>query len=999
MRFKGTGAEDLIKVADTLGLTPDEFNRRKHFLGLDAETCELLQDVSERLSRSHDDAVDEFYSHLGRFKETAELLERTSSLATLKKKQSRHFATMVQGRYDWDYLADRLRVGLTHQRVGIAPSYYTGAYAKYLGASLRPIWQSTDGEPDRFLAALEAVLKAAFLDLTLVLEAYFDADRMALAQSDSRLRRAKRIANFTIFDWNPESGAIAVSPEDVDALGVSPRGDGATVDQLLNQVHPGDRGVAEAALARARTERAGFQFECRRVLKNGDVRCIEVTGAVDQIDAGSNDRGVLVLRDVTEAREARDRLTASNRRFWTLMDRAGDAIIVACRRGMITECNARFLELVGRTRAQVMNSPVSAFHAEGERGEIEMLMRQVRVDGALVREGDLLGPDGSLVPVELSLTPARWSGQDQVLLIYRDLTERRRAEADKLKLSHALEHTGDSVMITDENGCIEYVNQSFERLTGYTASEALGNRPSLVQSGRHDRTFYQRLWETIRRGEAFRETFVNRRKDGTVYHEAKTITPLRDSNGRITHYIAIGRDATALVRMQDRLNRLAYQDVLTGLPNRAMFSDELTERVAALGHGREQLAVLFVDLDGFKGVNDTLGHQAGDLLLGEMAERLRRSVRDNDLVARIGGDEFAILAAIEDTVDSVHALVERIAERMREPVAIRGQATYLSASIGIAIGPVDGTDGEALLKRADAAMYTAKRRGGGYEFFTPDIDTLNTQRFELENAVRRAVDQDEFLLYYQPQVDVLTGEVRAVEALLRWQRAHQDLVSPGVFIPVLEETRLIIPLGRWVIREACAQLATWRAAGYAIPKVTVNVASIQLESPGFVDMVREALVDHGLAPSALEIEIVETSLIRETQEVAELLKTLSAIGVGIALDDFGTGFSALDYLRLFPISTLKLDRAFVQGCTADESGRRLAEAVIAMMQKLDVNIIAEGVETRDQLDLLHAQGCYTIQGFLICPPVDPMGIHRFLDRKAAQIVPKEGATGAAPMDR
>ena len=502
----------------------------------------------------------------------------------------------------------------------------------------------------------------------------------------------------------------------------------------------------------------------------------------------------------------------------------------------------------------------------------------------------------------------------------------------------------------------------------------------MVQSGHHDKAFYRRLWTTILRGEPFRDTFVNRRKDGSLYHEEKTIAPLRDAAGRITHFIATGRDMSALVQMQDRLNRLAYEDVLTGLPNRAMFTEQLSRKVARLGSDLQRLGVLFIDLDGFKGVNDSLGHQAGDRLLAELAERLRRSVRDEDVVARIGGDEFAILAELLDTDDTVHGLVERLTELLVEPVDLRGQATYLSASIGIAIGPEDGNDGETLLKRADAAMYRAKRRGGGYEYFSPEVDDLINQRFALENALRRAVDVGEFSLFFQPQIDIAAGTVRGFEALLRWERLGHGALSPADFIPALEETRLIVPLGRWIIREACASLAQLRAEGYSVPRIAVNVAPLQIEAPGFLEIITEALADYGLPPECLEIEIVETSLIKDTGAVAELFGSLRSLGVGIALDDFGTGFSALNYLRLFPITALKIDREFVQGCALDAQGRRLAEAIIAMMQKLDVEIIAEGVETRAQLDMLVGEGCHTIQGYLIQRPVDLAGVRRFLTR-------------------
>ena len=478
MHSMGAAEEWLDRVADALGLTPERFEQRKEFLGLDAAACASLRALSEVLSPTHRAAVDEFSAQLGLFDETAAVLGRSSSLSGLKRKQEQHFRSLTEGPYDWRYVTDRLQVGVTHQRVGLAPSLYTGSYAKYLGIRLPDVWDASGGDAERFLPTLDALLKAVFLDLTLVLEAYFGADRTALAQSDARMQRAKRAAQFSIIEWDTRNDQVTAPLEDLRVLGIEHKGELVTINKLLEAVHPGDRRQLASALARVRTEGRDFRLEFRRMLGDGNVRWLEGVGAaVARVGRGDR-QGIVVVRDITDRKDAEDRLAASDRRFWTLMDRIGDAIVVTDRRGMATECNSRFLELAARTREEVVAKEIPEFHAAQERAQIGALFPEVRSHGALLREGNLERADGGLIPVELSMNPVRWSGEDLVLLIYRDLTERRRAEGEALKLSRALDQAADAITITDALGRIEYVNPSFERLTGYTASGGTG-RPTV----------------------------------------------------------------------------------------------------------------------------------------------------------------------------------------------------------------------------------------------------------------------------------------------------------------------------------------------------------------------------------------------------------------------------------------------------------------------------------------------------------------------------------------
>jgi diguanylate cyclase (GGDEF)-like protein/PAS domain S-box-containing protein len=743
----------------------------------------------------------------------------------------------------------------------------------------------------------------------------------------------------------------------------------ATFDEFIEQVHPADREAVRGSLERACADGGDYRVEHRVFRRDGTVAWLEQSG---RVECGPNGRRVSmvgVVRDITERKRGEQRLQASDRRFRMLMESAGDGVALLDSGGKLLDWNQRFEVLAGREADALQGTGIDDFHPAPDQRHLHTLLPRLGDIGGTLSSGHLIREDGALVPVEISLTPVRWSGRVLALGIYRDLSERRDAEAYARKLSRALQQTGDSVMITDAEGRIEFVNDSFEKLTGYTRNEVIGRPPSLLQSGHHDHDFYRRLWSTVKSGAVFRDTFVNRRKDGGIYHEAKVITPLRDPYGRVTHYVATGRDISDRMHLEERLRRLAYYDALTDLPNRVLFLEQLEHSVARARRDGSGFALLFIDLDQFKGVNDTMGHAAGDRYLSQVARRLRGGLRDCDVVARMGGDEFAVLLPECAGEACAAELARRVLRMLAHPVDLNERSLYPSASLGVAVFPRDGEDAETLLKHADIAMYRAKRDGGGFQFFTQEMNDTASRRFHLENALRRAVDESEFHMEFQPQVSLPGGEVRGVEALLRWSPAELGPQSPGMFIPLLEETRLIVPLGRWILRHACETLRQWWSRGQRIPRVAVNVAPVQLEDPGFVTLVRDVLGETGVPPEALELEVVETSLMSDFDAIARTLEALSAKGVGLALDDFGTGFSALSYLRRLPVNTLKIDREFVQGIGINDTDAGLVQAMVAVGEKLGLEVVGEGVETAEQFNFLAAIGCGTGQGFHIGRPM------------------------------
>jgi len=565
------------------------------------------------------------------------------------------------------------------------------------------------------------------------------------------------------------------------------------------------------------------------------------------------------------------------------------------------------------------------------------------------------------------------------IIVHQDVTERRRAEAEMRKLSSAVQQTADCVLITDPNGVIEYVNQAFETITGYTRDEVLGKNPSVVKSGLQAPEFYRRLWDTICSGNTFCDVFINRKRDGGLYYEEKTITPLKDADGRITHFISTGKDITERMQVQERLHFLAHHDALTGLPNRMLFLDRLNQALIRAHWHQRGLGVLFLDLDRFKTINDTLGHDVGDRFLQAIGGRLKECLRERDTVARFGGDEFAIILEDLAHADDAAPLASKILESFGRPFTINGREFYVTTSIGISLYPGDGADAQALLKNADAAMYRAKELGKNtYQFYSADMGAHAVERLTLETSLRHALDRREFVLHYQPQVSLADGRVVGVEALLRWQHPQLGLLAPAQFIGLAEETGTIVPIGEWVARAACQQARLWEQAGLPPLRVAINVSARQFNEPGFVDGVAKLLAETGFDPARLELEITESVIMKNAQVTVARLQALSGMGVRFAVDDFGTGYSSLSYLRRFAVNTLKIDKSFIHDVTTDQGDAEIVKTIIAMARGLKLAVIAEGVETAEQLAFLRGHGCESVQGYLLSRPLAPDRIPRLL---------------------
>jgi len=546
-------------------------------------------------------------------------------------------------------------------------------------------------------------------------------------------------------------------------------------------------------------------------------------------------------------------------------------------------------------------------------------------------------------------------------------------------LSRITEQTADIVVITDVHGIIEYVNPAFEKVTGYTPAEVLGKNTNLFSSDQQSEEFYAHMWSTLLAGKVYRNSLINKCKDDSYYHAEITITPLIDDKADITHFIATARDISDHIRDKIRLKHMIHHDTLTDLPNRSLFLDRLQQAITKANHHNRLVAVLFLDLDRFKNINDSLGHTTGDRLLQQLGERFRKTIREGDTIARFGGDEFVILLDDFDSDNSLSLIAQKILNSLATPFEVNGHEIFITASIGISISPHDGEDSETLLRNADIAMYRAKELGkNNFQYYSESMTARVFERLTLENNLRHALERNEFILHYQPQVDARSGKIFGVEALLRWQHPELGLVMPNNFIPLLEETGLIEPVGIWVLETACKQSRQWHESGMGFVHMSVNLSSRQFNNSHFIASLQDIIKETHVNPEYLELELTESMLMRNTSSTITALKSLNNLGVRFAIDDFGTGYSSLNYLRRFPIDTIKIDRSFIRDITHDTDDRAICSAIIGMTQSLSLNVIAEGVETSGQLDFLKTRECHYIQGNLFSPAIPAADMTKML---------------------
>ena len=566
----------------------------------------------------------------------------------------------------------------------------------------------------------------------------------------------------------------------------------------------------------------------------------------------------------------------------------------------------------------------------------------------------------------------------------RNVTGRQKAKAEMTKLAQAVAQSADLIFITDRSGRIEYANQAFMTVLGYNKEEIIGHTPGeLMRSGLMEDAFYRDMWHTITTGQSFRDIFINRRRTGEIFYEEKTITPLK-TDGVITHYISTGKDISERIQTQERLHHLAYFDALTNLPNRSA----LYEHLESLIRDRKPFALAMMDLDGFKHINDSLGHVMGDRFLCDAADRIKGTLpSEGSLLARLGGDEFVWVYASDAPDDKIPHQVQQLLERMALPFELNENRVYVTASIGVAFHPQDGRDRTELLRNADSAMYRAKALGKNrFHLYHPGLNARAAERLRLEADLREALLYNQFELDYQPQVDPLHHRIQGMEALLRWRHPQRGRISPADFVPLLEETGLIYPVGLWVIEEALAfGMHLQKTLHGHCPRISVNVSIKQLRDPRFLSDVTQRIPSP--PPFEFEMEITETVLADDMEATLLMLRHLREIGIRVAIDDFGTGYSSLGYLNRLPADVLKIDRQFISGMPGDGFSNSITRTILELAHALGMEVVAEGVEISAQADTLRKHGCELMQGFLFHRPTAPERVVELLQAEASTPLP------------
>ncbi len=691
-------------------------------------------------------------------------------------------------------------------------------------------------------------------------------------------------------------------------------------------------------------------------------------GCQDYLVKGQGDENLIrrTINYAIERKAAERALRESEDRYRSLVELSPDAI-VAHRDGEIVFANQAAVTMFGASRAEdiVGRSLSDLVHPDQQR-TVDMMQAGKNDETAEERylEEKLHRFDGGSIDIEVAGSPIVYEGRPAIQLVIRDITERRRAEEELRLAATVFQTTAEAIMVCDAGNRIKAINPAFTRITGYPLEGVLGKSPSILSSGRHDKEFYREMWNRLTLKGQWEGEVWNRRKSGEVFPEWLSITAIKDRWGNVVEYVAVASDITKRKQNEEHIRRQANYDALTDLPNRALFSDRLSRSIIAGRRESGMVALLFVDLDRFKTVNDTLGHARGDMLLEKVARRLLDCVREADTVARLGGDEFTIILRNINRSADAAGVAEEVIESLGRPFQLDGNEAFIGGSVGITIYPDDASDPETMLRNADMAMYKAKEAGRNvYRFFTPEMDKQALARMTLEHDLRYAVERGEFMLVYQPIVTAGDGDLAGVEALLRWNHPSRGVVAPAEFIQVAEDMGVIMQLGEWVLREACRQTKDWRNAGAPDFWISINLSSAQIKRGLTADRIASVLEEADLPPEFINFEITEHMIIGDSWESVAWLDAVNAMGFKLAIDDFGTGYSSISYLRRLPVDMLKIDGSFVATVPENHENAALIKAIIALARALGIQVVGEGVETEEQQAFLTEHGCDFIQGY------------------------------------
>ncbi len=956
-------------IAREIGLHSGGIAQRKAVLEITDADIALLRKIHERLAPHQQQLIDSFHEYLGKFPDLRALLGDAEKTERLKSTQVGYLNRLTAGEYDAAYVKNRLKAGLVHQRIGLEPKWYISAYRKYLSNLVQLLSHVLHDEPEFILPTCDALLKLVFFDMGLTLDTYFQTDRQELLRARNYTGRiiASMPAGLMVVD----AGLSVRSINRAMCRMFDVADDGAAIGMPLRTLIASDS--LTHGLQRVRSGQR--QHDLLVTLSDqGGVRHIEfnVSGALLE----QEDVLLLMAQDITERVRSQEEL----RRFRMALDSSIDAVYLIDREQMrFIDANETALATLGYSYQELLQlGPQDLKPDEGELNRINRRFDEVIQSASKTGMIQTIHQrkDGKRLPVEVYLRAIMSEGRQLLVAVVRDITARLKAESvlreSEERFRVAFNQAAVGLAHVSPEGRWLMVNKKLCEIVGYSKRELLSMRfPDIT----HPEDLISD-WALARRmiaGEIDEKTREKRyrHKNGYYIWVNLTSSMVRDAHGNPKYYSTVVEDISRRKQIEEELLHLANHDALTSLPNRSLLLDRLSQALVFAGRSEGQVAVMLIDLDRFKNINDSLGHEAGDKIIMEVGRRLSASVRPGDTIARLGGDEFVVIRPDVVKEDAVAIMAQQILEALSRPMTIQGHEFYPTGSIGISMFPKDGLDSQALLKNADTAMYRAKDAGrNNFQFYAYEMNSRALDRLKLESGLRRALAGEEFILHYQPQMDLADGTIIGAEALLRWQPPGQELVYPNDFIPIAEETGLIVPMGEWVLRAACAQKKAWHERGMLSPlKVAVNLSARQFKQQDIVKVVSNVLEQTGCRPEWLELEITESIIMENPEAAAQTLRKLSDMGVHLSIDDFGTGYSSLSYLKRFPIDALKIDKSFVRDITTDADDAAIAKAVIALAHSLKLKVIAEGVETAEQLDFLREQNCDQIQGYYLSRPL------------------------------
>ena len=735
---------------------------------------------------------------------------------------------------------------------------------------------------------------------------------------------------------------------------------------------------------KARKENRRY-FRFRHRLSSGEIRDVEVYSG--PLPSGYEPLLLSIIHDVHEKKEMEHMINMQESYFLSLYENSPEAIAVLDNEFKIISINKSFEKVFQYNIKEIKHQNITDVLCDEKFYDESEYFKNCIAKGEFVREDTLRKrKDGTLVNVSLLGYPITLKGEQiGVYVIYTDLSNVKEIESKKRLFSEIFRNNTVGVVITDIDGKIQWINNAFTEITGFTENEVNGKKPSILKSGIQDQEYYSNMWNSILKTGKWQGEVFNKRKDGELYQISLNIFAIRDNKGIIEHLVGMLSDITDAKQKEIKIEALTNKDSLTDLFSRDYFVNKLNNEISRRIKNKDldrKLAIIFLDIDDFKEINDTLGHTVGDIILKEFAKRLKSSIRENDIAARFGGDEFIIMLLLAKENYEILHIANRILEEISKPFVLDNIELHITASLGIAKYPDDGSNSTVLIRNADIAMYRSKEnKSRKITMFESELDEEVREYFKIKNNLRNAVTNNELFLEYQPIIDAVENKIIGAEALLRWNYEGRKVIQPMKFIPVAEKNGYMQSIGEWVMLEACMQNKLWQNKGYSPIYVSVNVSIIQLEQPKFYETVGKVLYDSQLKPEYLQLEITETIFTKNYEKIADTIRRINELGVKIAIDDFGTGYSSMGQLSRLEISKLKIDKSFIWEIHRSENKNKIVKAIISLAKSLNLDLTAEGVEASDQLDFLIENGCNIVQGYLYSKPLNSCDIEKLFQMR------------------